>query len=130
MPHTDKPRGRRGVRLIVTGLAAACLAIAAVTAMAGTASARDERSKTSPYLAKLLRAQSVCLDQATLPVPASALARCARDLAPPDPNSVQEVDLWYLFRDCLYIASQQVLDQAAPPTSEDYENYVNKCLGL
>jgi hypothetical protein len=128
--HSEKPRGRRGVRLILTGLAVAGLAAATMTATAGVASARDGRPSTGPYLARLLRAEHVCLEQATLPIPGSALARCVGDLAAPDPNSAREVDLWYLFRDCLYIASQQVLDQAAPPTSEDYEDYVNECMGL
>jgi hypothetical protein len=40
------------------------------------------------------------------------------------------VDLFRLFGDCLYIASQQAADQMYPPTDDDYENYVNACLGL
>jgi hypothetical protein len=130
MSQPDKSRGRRGLRLVVAGLAAAGLTLATVVATAGAASARDERTSTSPYLARLLKAEHVCLDRATLPVPGSALARCVGDLAAPDPRSVEEVDLWYQFRDCLYIASQQALDQAAPPTTKDYENYVNECMGL
>jgi hypothetical protein len=130
MHYTEKARFRRGVRLALTGLATACLAVVTVAATVGAASAGDERLSMSPYLARLLRAEHVCLDQATLPIPASALVRCVGDLAAPNPHARHEVDLWNIFRDCLYIASQQVLDQAAPPTSEDYENYVNECMGL
>ena len=122
--------GRSHRRTVARGLAIAYITIVTVTSVAGTAWAAGGRSAGSAYLGDLIRAEGVCLDRATLPVSAAAMARCIGDLAPPDPRSVQEADLFRMFSDCLYIAEQQALDQSRPPTTDDYENYVNECMGL
>jgi hypothetical protein len=111
------------------GIATVLLGATVMAVDTGVAVADDARSSTSTYLAALARAHDTCLDRATVPVAADAMTRCVGDLAPA-PATVQEVDLWYRFRDCLYIAAQQSLDQMYPPTTKDYEDYVNQCMGL
>lgn len=123
---TSRTPLRRKVRYGVTTVLVGATVLAVDT---GVAVANDARSSTSTDLAALTRAHDTCLDRATVPVPADAMTRCVGDLATA-PATVQEVDLWYRFRDCLYIAAQQSLDQLDPPTSKDYEAHVNQCMGL
>jgi hypothetical protein len=123
---TSRTPLRRKVRYGVTTVLLGAAVLAVDT---GVAVANDARSSTSTDLAALTRAHDTCLDRATVPVPADAMTRCVGDLATA-PATVQEVDLWYRFRDCLYIAAQQSLDQLDPPTGKDYEAYVNQCMGL
>jgi hypothetical protein len=128
--QTNEPtRRRRLARDLVAGLAAASVAAAIWGVGTGAASAADARAVKSPFLAELVNAQEACLERATVPVAAGALARCVGGLAQPGPEPV-EVDLWRVFRDCLWLAEQRALDDLDPPTTETYEDYVNDCLGL
>jgi hypothetical protein len=128
--QTNEPtRRRRLARNVVAGIATATLAAAIWGAGTGAASAADARVVKGAYLAELVSAQEACLDRTTVPVAAGALARCVGGLAQPGPEPV-EVDLWRLFRDCLWLAEQRALDDLDPPTTQTYEDYVNDCLGL
>ena len=128
---TRKTNPRRWLaRGIAAGMATASLAAVISGLGTGAASAADARVARSPFLAELVRAQEACLGPATVPVAADTVVRCVGDLAQPDPRSVEEVDLWHLFRDCLWLAEQRALDDLDPPTAETYEDYVNDCLGL
>jgi hypothetical protein len=128
--QTNEPtRRRRPARNLVAGIATATLAAAIWGVGTGAASAADARVVKGAYLAELVSAQEACLDRTTVPVAAGALARCVGGLAQPGPEPV-EVDLWRLFRDCLWLAEQRSLDDLDPPTTQTYEDYVNDCLGL
>ncbi len=130
MPSTHPPRTRTLRRYLAAGPVVGLLAMAMVAMAPGTASATDSRVSTSQYAAELGRAEQHCLETVATPKDGEALVRCVGDLAPPDRSSVAAVDLFRLFNDCLYFASQQSLDQPYPPTDEDYEDYVNECMGL
>ncbi len=130
MPTRHAPRTRTLRRHVTAGPAVGLLAMAMVAMAPGTASATESRTSTSQYEAELVRAERHCLETVATPEDGDAMVRCVGDLAPPDRSSAVAVDLFRLFTDCLYIASQQALDQPYPPTDEDYENYFNECLGL
>jgi hypothetical protein len=126
MPADEAPRARTVLCHVTGGLAAVLLAVVAAPT---TASATDTRPWNSHRQAELVQAERECTARHA-GRDGGAAVRCAGDLASPDPPPGVEVDLFRLFSDCLYIASQQVADQMYPPTDDDYEDYVNDCLGL
>src|SRR5262245_61495899 len=105
-------RGWEIVVSIIKRLAVAavtCAAAAMVVVPVGAASGTDARS-LSAYRAELVQAKGQCFERESQSANPVTVVVCIGQLAAPPTGAIEEINLFRLFDNCLYIAWQEHLD--------------------
>jgi len=114
---TGRPATLSGVTTFKrAALIAALLALTVLTAAPAVA---QTRGPADPYVRLVLTAFDTCEDDART---FDLMTACVGDLAAPDPHVPFQVDLWDVFRDCLYLYYKGLDGLYGEATD------VNKCL--